>query len=198
MPSDSTSSPAASDLLRSRARAARRALTGAARDAAQARIVEALAGLADLRHPARVALYLPTDGEVDLAALHPLLRDRGAEVLVPVVGPDTTMVFRPLTPGVDLVPNRHGVAEPVGDGSTDVGAGDVDVVLVPCVAVDPDGRRLGFGAGYYDRALAGAATAGLRVGVAFDCQVVAAIEVEPWDVPMDLVVTESGVSGPGR
>ena len=61
---------------------------------------------------------------------------------------------------------------------------------MPCVAVDPDGHRLGFGAGYYDRALAGAA-ATARIGVAFEVQVVDRLEPAPWDVPLDVVVTEA-------
>jgi 5-formyltetrahydrofolate cyclo-ligase len=160
--------------------------------------VAALAGTEPLRAASRVGLYLPTDGEVDLAGLHPLLRDRGTEVLLPVIGPGATMTFRRLDEGVDLVTNRYGIAEPAGDGTDDVAAGDLDVVLVPCVAVDPGGRRLGFGAGFYDRALADAERRPQTVGVAFDCQVLERIDAQTWDVPMDLVVTESGVVEPGR
>ena len=71
------------------------------------------------------------------------------------------------------------------------------MVVVPCVAVDPSGNRLGFGAGYYDRALAGPSPV-IRLGVAFEVQVVDRIEPAPWDVPLDVVVTESRVIRPAR
>jgi 5-formyltetrahydrofolate cyclo-ligase len=197
VPSQPPSTPSSAEDLRARTRAARRALDGPERQDAESRIVVALAGAGPLRAAGRVALYLPTDGEVDLAGLHPVLRERGTELCLPVIGAGASMTFRRLDEGAGVATNRYGIPEPAGDGTDDVAAGDLDVVLVPCVAVDRNGRRLGFGAGFYDRALADAGRRPLTVGVAFDCQVVEGIDAQTWDVPMDLVVTESGVVEPG-
>jgi 5-formyltetrahydrofolate cyclo-ligase len=94
-------------------------------------------------------------------------------------------------------PNRYGIPEPTRlKGS--MSARWLDLVIVPLVAFDAAGTRLGSGAGYYDRALAHLA---LRqrwrrpkvVGIAYDFQQVAALERKPWDIPMDLVITDRTV-----
>lgn len=190
------------DELRARCRSARRAMDPATRRAAQGSLIEQLLALAELAPPeapapsVRLGLYLATDGEVDLSGAAEELEARGWQVLLPVIGPARSMTFAPWSPGSPVVENRFGVAEPAHDDADLVAADALRVVVVPCVAVDRSGHRLGFGAGYYDRALA-AATATLRVGVAFEVQVVERIRPEPWDVPLDVVVTESGVLRPG-
>jgi 5-formyltetrahydrofolate cyclo-ligase len=80
----------------------------------------------------------------------------------------------------------------------------IDVVVLPVVGFDRRGNRLGMGAGYYDRALrrrqdaARAWRRPLLVGVAFACQELPAIPASPWDVPLDLIVTERGIIAPVR
>jgi 5-formyltetrahydrofolate cyclo-ligase len=188
--------------VRQAARAARRALTGPERTRSEARIVELVLGLPELRRRGRLALYLPTDGEVGLAGLMEPMHRRGWELHLPVVGAERSMTFRPYPLGAALVPNRHGILEPVGSGDRDRTVGDLDVVIVPCVALDRDGHRLGFGAGFYDRALAGRPPGGpgaaVSVAVAFECQMAEVVPQAPWDVPMDLVVTEAAVVRPAR
>jgi 5-formyltetrahydrofolate cyclo-ligase len=74
-----------------------------------------------------------------------------------------------------------------------VGIESIDVIALPCVAVDPAGTRVGFGTGFYDRALAGIgelASPPILVGAAFEAQLLGAIDRRDWDVPLDLVVTE--------
>lgn len=187
--------------LRARCRWARRGMDPATRRTAQALLIEQLLGLTELAPPAeptasaRLGMYLATDGEADLSAAAEELEARGWQVLLPVIGPARSMTFAPWSPGAPVVENRFGVAEPVHDDADLVAADALRVVIVPCVAVDRSGHRLGFGAGYYDRALA-AATATLRAGVAFEVQVVERIRPQPWDVPLDVVVTETGVLRP--
>jgi 5-formyltetrahydrofolate cyclo-ligase len=175
----------------------------ATRRTAQASLIEQLLGLAELARPdepaasARIGMYLATDGEVDPSSAAEQLEARGWQVLLPVIGPARSMSFAPWSPGSPVVENRFGVAEPAHDDADLVAADALRVVVVPCVAVDRSGHRIGFGAGYYDRALADA-SATLRVGVAFEVQVVDRIRPEPWDVPLDVVVTEAGVLRPGE
>ncbi len=187
--------------LRSAARSARRGVAPHVRADAQVSIIGRLLGLDEIvrsdpsRRPRRIGLYHPTDGEADLRAAATTLRALGWTVLLPVIRDDTTMAFARWSEGQPLIPNRHGIAEP--DDTDELSdAGSLDVVVVPCVAVDPAGHRLGFGAGYYDRALAGADRT-LRVGIAFEVQVMAHLEPAPWDVPLDVVVTEAQVIRPG-
>lgn len=184
---------AVADQLRRSSRAARRELDGPGRASAQRRIAEQLSALDELADCTDVGWYLPTDGEVDLdPALEPL-RSRGVRLWLPVVGDERTMEFAAWLPGADLLPNRFGIDEP-GPEAERRTAAELGAVVVPCVAVDAVGHRLGFGAGYYDRALADSAA--VRIGVAFEVQVVDRIEPAPWDVPLDLVITEAGVLRP--
>lgn len=181
---------------RERGREARRALGRSARRDASAAIVATLARLPELTAATAVAGYLPTEDEVDLRALWSELRGRGTRMHLPRIhdGAGRGMDFVAWEPGGDLSPNRFGVPEPSGPP---VGVGTLEVVVLPCVAVDDEGARVGFGAGYYDRALAAApGTEPRRIGVAFDVQRVAAIESRDWDVPLDVVVTDTVVLRP--
>jgi 5-formyltetrahydrofolate cyclo-ligase len=180
----------ASAATRRRARLARRALGDGERAVAEERICRSVESLQELSRAARVGWYLATDGEVDLDPAAGALRAEGTELWLPVGGPSRSMRFAAWTPTTPLVPNRYGIAEPVGSPDELVGPAELDAVVVPCVAVDLEGHRLGFGAGYYDRALADAA-ATARIGVAFEVQVVDRLQPAPWDVPLDVVVTEA-------
>ena len=183
----------------------RRALTPAARAAAERAIRAWLERLGIFRRGAHVALYLPMQGEVDLRpCLAPAWR-RGVRVYVPriVSRRRRRMLFAPWTAGGKRRTNAFGIVEP---GSA-AGARPViglDAVVLPLVGFDLAGNRLGMGAGYYDRALRrrrdrGAAWRRPRlIGVAYACQQVPAIAASPWDVPLDLVVTERGVIVPRR
>jgi 5-formyltetrahydrofolate cyclo-ligase len=134
---------------------------------------------------------MPVDGEVDLRVVADRLRGAGWSLALPVVGPDGTMAFHRWEPDGELRPNRYGIDEPVG--SEPVGVEDLDVVVVPAVGVDRHGNRLGFGAGFYDRALSDRPADLLTVAAVFECQLVDRLEPRPWDVPVDVVVTERAV-----
>lgn len=180
--------------------AARRALTAEARREASAAVAERLAALSELVGPGRLATYAAAEDELDLAPLADLLRTRGWQLHLPRISSvgDRTMDFVEWLPGAPLTANTYGIAEPTGES---VVVGELDVVVLPCAAVDALGTRVGFGAGYYDRALAGIAdqpshTRAALVAVAFDCQRVAPIARRPWDVPADIVVTDRVVLRP--
>lgn len=93
----------------------------------------------------------------------------------------------------DLAPGSRGIPEPLDPVAVDPGP-DV-AVLVPGVAFDEHGRRLGYGGGFYDSFLA--TTPALRIGVCFDCQIVAEVPVESHDLPVRVIVTERRVIRPG-
>lgn len=187
-----------SDVLRRRGREARRALSPAERATAARQVADRVAALVAAIAPGTAGSYLPTDGELDPAFVVDLLRDAGWAMHLPVIGPQRTMQFAEWHEDTPLRENRYGIEEPAEVGEL-VPVRSLDLVLVPCVAVDPMGHRLGFGAGYYDRALSDAEDPTmtssrprpLLVGVVFDVQVVPRVEPQPWDVALDAVVCES-------
>lgn len=97
----------------------------------------------------------------------------------------------------DLEPGRFGIEEPKRTirelDARSISIRDVELVIVPGVAFDAQCGRLGHGQGYYDRLLADATESTFICGIAFDSQIVPAIPLEPHDIRMDVVVTESRV-----
>jgi 5-formyltetrahydrofolate cyclo-ligase len=175
--------------LRSQIRSARRDLEPAARRASDQRIQQRTFEVLAARPPGLVALSMPTDGEADVATLAPALRSAGWTIALPVVGSgdEPTMHFAVWEDGAELLANRYGIPEPTGGGTVPVG--DLDVVIVPAVAVDPEGHRLGFGAGYFDRALVDRRADSLLVAAVHDAQFVDHVPVDDHDVHVDVVVT---------
>lgn len=179
--------------LRRAMRARRRALPAADVRAASRAVVAHLSSLPSVARARTVALFAVrvSDGELDPAPLAD-----GRRALFPVVaaasgepgGP--SLAFRAAAPS-ELVADRYGIPAPVAAAPT-VALDDADVVIVPGLAFDRAGHRLGEGAGYYDSALRGAPRP-LRVAVAHDFQLVDRVPVGPADEPVDLIVTPAGV-----
>jgi len=136
--------------------------------------------------------------EVDLRELDVALRARGASIAYPAIGEDGDMVFRHVADPSRMVERGHMFAEPseedplVGGDGRDLAS--IDVVVVPALAVDPTGHRIGYGAGYYDRALARAAPGGATsIAVAYDFQLISEVPVTEGDVAVRFVVTDHRV-----
>jgi 5-formyltetrahydrofolate cyclo-ligase len=111
------------------------------------------------------------------------------------------MEFRRYLPGTRTHVDRHGLVAPEGHGAR-IAPRRLDVVFVPLVAIDPSGTRLGMGGGFYDRLFAFRHRRNTwrkprLVGVAYDLQRVPHITRKPWDVPLDYVITESGLHRTG-
>ncbi len=173
--------------LRRRALAARQSAHEAATDAGE-QLVEHFPF--ELLGPdAIVSAYWPLPGEIDPRPLMAALAARGARLALPViVAPGSPLIFREWQDGEKLEPRAFGLMEPPESAPELV----PDILLVPLLAIDPDGNRLGFGKGYYDRTLAGLRAAGapLAVGLAYEAQMVAAVPVDEFDQPLDWLVTE--------
>ncbi|MDE5608634.1 MAG: 5-formyltetrahydrofolate cyclo-ligase [Muribaculaceae bacterium] len=86
------------------------------------------------------------------------------------------------------------IEEPLGDETADIA--DIDLIIVPAVAFDPQGNRVGRGRGYYDRLLARAKS--VTIGVGYDFQLFDSVETEPHDIPLDIVITETHCHRPRR
>jgi 5-formyltetrahydrofolate cyclo-ligase len=184
--------------LRKQLRAERRSM-GAADHARRSRLAgKALAALPGLRAGKRLALYLPFDRETDTAALLGAARRRGARVFVPVIVDRRhgRIRFYPLDGKTRR--GTFGIAVPSALARP-VPARWLDLIVIPLVGVDPQGRRLGMGGGFYDRALEfrrrrrGHWRGPRLVGLAFDCQRTDSKFAQAWDVQLDALATESGL-----
>jgi 5-formyltetrahydrofolate cyclo-ligase len=172
--------------LRASARAARRSLRTPERQQASTTIVARLQRLPDVRDATTILLYAAQPTEVDLGGLVRPLRSRGARTLFPrVVGEQLDLVAAADLRTLEL--GYRGIREPAGPR---VGPEVVDVAIVPGVAFDPLGGRLGQGGGHYDRLLARLPERCLRIGVCFACQMVPRVPRSAHDEAVDLVVTE--------
>lgn len=138
----------------------------------------------------RVAAYLAMPTEPPTSALIASLIDRGCEVIVPIVAADHLLSWASVDHSMQLTTSPMGIPEPTTSGaSTEIGP--CDVVLVPALAADHAGHRLGRGAGYYDRALT-SVTAPI-VAVVFTEELLPQIPYESHDVRVDAVLTPSGM-----
>ena len=177
-----------------RARAKRRAAHAeqdAAAAAVQRHFLDCLEQNIGLPAGAVVAGYWTTGDELDVRPLLGALDDAGYRCALPVVvAPDAVLVFRRWRTGDVLTAGRFGIMEPGADAE----AVTPDLVIVPLLAFDRAGYRLGYGAGYYDRTLGALRGAGpvVAVGVGFAAQGVDAVPHDAADARLDWVVTETG------
>lgn len=139
-----------------------------------------------------VSGFFPIRSEADIRPLMHRLKARGARLCVPAIIDKQTIVFRQVEDGIPLIDTGFGTSGP----GPDAAELDPDLMLVPLSAFDARGHRIGYGAGYYDRAIARLRDMGRAprlIGIAFDCQEVDAVPEEPHDVALDAVLTESGL-----
>ncbi|GIX47729.1 MAG: 5-formyltetrahydrofolate cyclo-ligase [Candidatus Tectimicrobiota bacterium] len=172
---------------------ARRArLTPAEIEAKSAAIAAHLGALPAFRASHTLMVYLSLPQEVQTQPLIALARQQGKRLVVPVVR-EQALLAVPL-PGDPAALQRgpYGILEP-RDTRHVVPPSAIEGVLVPGVAFDPCGGRLGFGKGYYDRFLKQLAPAAWTCGLAFHCQLVPQVPMGPADVRVHYVVTEAGV-----
>jgi 5-formyltetrahydrofolate cyclo-ligase len=151
----------------------------------------ALAGhvLRDCPPPPRTVVsgFWPLGEEIDIRALLLALHERGHQIALPVTPRrGEALTFRGWQPGDVLIPERFGTMRPVGPVMVP------DMLLVPLLAFDAAGGRLGYGGGFYDRTLA-ELPGRFRLGCAFAAQQVDAVPVGPYDIRLDAVATENGI-----
>ncbi len=144
---------------------------------------------------AAVAGYVAIRGELDVSAALAALSASGHTLCLPVTLSNRELIFRQFMPGDVLDKGAYGIAIPPASAPIIV----PDVLLVPLVAFDAAGHRLGYGAGYYDRAIHKLKhkNNNLKVfGVAFSCQQAAEIPAEAGDEKLDAIITEAGIIHP--
>ncbi|MBK5017387.1 5-formyltetrahydrofolate cyclo-ligase [Pantoea sp. S62] len=180
--------------IRQQVRHLRRAMT----DEQQAQAAEQLAELALNYAPVttarNIALFLSVDGELNTRPLIARLWHLKKAVYLPVLHPFSpgNLLFLRYSPDTTLIPNKLRIPEPPLDIRQLSTLDQLDLMLVPLVAFDQHGQRLGMGGGFYDRTLQNWRQHGfLPVGLAHDCQQVDSLPVAEWDVPLPAVMTPS-------
>jgi 5-formyltetrahydrofolate cyclo-ligase len=139
-----------------------------------------------------VSGFWPMRSEVDVRPLMFALREHGARLCLPAILDKHTIVFRELVRGAPMVDMGFGTVGPHEEAEVL----DPAIMLVPLAAFDARGHRIGYGAGYYDRAIARLHDKGMPprlIGIAFDCQEVERVPDENHDVVIPEILTESGL-----
>lgn len=184
--------------LRRRLRLARRALSEGYRREAEARACQRLHELARARHARVVAVYAAHRSEADPRRFAERWLASGGVVVWPRVvdGASGALVFHQLPGPAALRLGYRGIEEPPAS-APEVSPTALDLVVVPGLAFDRLGHRLGQGGGFYDRLLASPALRATTVGLAFGCQILAQVPCEAHDQRVAYVVTELGVADGG-
>lgn len=191
------SDPASRNQLRRRLRTQRQALTPAEQTRAARALVAQLTATRLFRVSRRIALYLPNDGEIEPVAVMERLWQMHKTCYLPILSRlrHDRLWFAPFTPDTPLAVNRFGIPEPQVPARRWRRAQDLDLILMPLVAFDARGNRLGMGGGFYDKSLAFLRSRGRwhkphLLGLAHDFQRVDRLDACAWDVPLQGVATD--------
>lgn len=153
---------------------------------ASARIRRYTEQLPEFRKAKTILLYHSLQDEVDTSSFLELWK-HDKRILLPVVKENDLIIcdYHP----ENLKPGSFGILEPQGNEITDLSI--IDLIIIPGVAFDKNRNRLGRGKGYYDRLLS--RLTAHKIGICYDCQITDLIPVEEHDIPMDYIITESGI-----
>ena len=188
-------------VLRKQIRQQRCALSDSEREHAAFLLCERIASTRAFKQSKHIAFYLANDGEMELTLLIQHAWQQGKHVYLPVLAEPNTqrLWFIPYTSESKLKNNRFGIPEPIHSRKTRLRKTlSLDLILMPLVAFDEQGNRVGMGGGFYDRTLAF-----LRqrkywhkpnlLGVAYEFQKQKQLETNPWDIPLQSIATEQSL-----
>ncbi|MCL5425772.1 MAG: 5-formyltetrahydrofolate cyclo-ligase [Gammaproteobacteria bacterium] len=188
--------------LRRLLRRNRQALSAHEQHLAAQRLCAQLKTLPEIRRARRLSLYLPVNGEIDPTLILPWLHKRNVKLYLPVLRPfsDNNLWFVAYHADTPMVKNRFGIDEPdlrfSAQRRNRLPAWALDTLIVPLVGFDAKANRMGMGGGFYDRSLAFMHRSGpspTLIGVAHACQQVASLPIEPWDIPLQAVVSDQDI-----
>ncbi|VUD53843.1 5-formyltetrahydrofolate cyclo-ligase [Thalassocella blandensis] len=182
--------------LRQKMRALRRALSQAQQKTASRRLCWRLSKHPAFKQAKTIAFYMASDGEISPWPLLKLALKQNKQVFLPAIRPNNGMEFRQFCEKRQLKKNQFNILEP-HPSSVRIGSAQLDVILMPLVAFDAEGNRLGMGGGYYDRALSFKRSfkkAGpTLIGLAHNLQEHPLIHTESWDIPLNFIATDARV-----
>lgn len=192
--------------IRLQVRKLRQALSQQQQLQAACALAQQMLQLPELQQATHIALYLSNDAELSTEALISALWQAGKQLYLPVLHPFAPgyLIFQRYQPTTTMRLNRFQIPEPVLNCAELMPVAQLDLICTPLVAFDPQGNRLGMGGGFYDRTLSQldnasphlstlTATKPVLIGLAHQCQQVAQIPVEAWDIPLPLIVTPTQI-----
>jgi 5-formyltetrahydrofolate cyclo-ligase len=177
---------------------ARASLSNAVRDDAALQVGEHLLQLPELQQPCQIGSYFSVKAELPTHAINQRLMAHEHQLSLPILHPFRAghLLFMQLSQTTQWTHNRFGIPEPELDVRHVTPLDQLNVLLVPLVGFDATGNRMGMGGGFYDRTLSAWRQGKINVlpiGLALDCQYVDTLPVQPWDVPLSMVITPSKV-----
>lgn len=185
--------------LRQQIRKHRRALNDLEREQASFLLCERIASSREFQKSKHIAFYLANDGEIDLSLLIEHAWQQGKCCYLPVLAEPNSqrLWFIPYTASTKLINNRFGIPEPIHSHKMRLRKTlSLDLILMPLVAFDSQGNRVGMGGGFYDRTLAFLKHRKYwhkpnLLGVAYEFQKQTQLEVKPWDIPLQAIATDA-------
>ena len=180
------------NLIRKTVLRQRRALSALEKSQAESVMLESLLDWEVFKNAGVIHVFISKPDEPDTRPIIEHCWCSRKKIAVPVVLPDTFDLFHSEIKSFDdLVSGMHGTQEPYPERRIKINPESFDLVIVPGVAFDRQGGRLGHGKGYYDRFLE--LTRAFRLGFTFDCQLLETVPTELHDVPMNAILSESGI-----
>lgn len=181
--------------LRTHIRQQRQQLSEAFQKQAAGAICKQLVNLSNYQQASSIALYLTHEAEVDTQAIIQAATQNDKIIALPVIEAQYLLSFYPYAPGDVLQNNKYGIAEPNAKQLNAIPLQAIDLLIMPLLAFDKEGHRIGQGAGYYDRTLATLSKQErpYLCGIAYELQKVDHIDTDAWDIDLDAVVTEEQI-----
>ena len=180
------------NLIRQKVLCQRKKLSLLKKSQAESVMLESLLNWEVFKNAGVIHIFISKPDEPDTRKIIEHCWSSKKKIAVPVVLPDTFDLFHSEIKSFDdLVSGMHGTQEPCPERREKIYPESFDLVIVPGVAFDKLGGRIGHGRGYYDRFLE--LTPALRLALAFDCQLLETVPTEPHDVPMNAILSESGI-----
>ncbi|MDI6799405.1 MAG: 5-formyltetrahydrofolate cyclo-ligase [Actinomycetota bacterium] len=177
---------------------ARAVLTVVERGEKSKKLSTLLFSMEQIKRAETIAFYISCKDEVETAEMIERAVRMGKRVCAPVSKACERRLDMVCIAGLDgeTQEGAYGILEPIETKGRLVKADEIDVVILPALAFDRTGSRLGYGCGYYDRFLKGIKEGAVSIGLAFEAQIVAEVPFESHDVKADYIVTEAEIIGP--
>lgn len=187
--------PSTTQSLRQQKRAQRRQLEPAQQAQHAVQLAQQITQHRSFTDSQRIAAYLANDGEIDPVHIIHQAWNLGKEVYLPILSAhENSLLFAPYTQHSVMQRNQFGIEEPTCPSAQWRKAEAMDLILLPLVAFDEQGNRMGMGSGFYDRSLAHIRQhekPARLIGLAHEIQKTTRLQAQSWDIPLDAIVTEA-------
>jgi 5,10-methenyltetrahydrofolate synthetase len=158
------------------------------------KIKERLFSIPEFVNSCTVLFYVSFKSEVNTWNMIEECKKSGKKIVIPVVIPETrNLLLSRITSFDELTPSNYGILEPKAEFIRPVSIEEINTIIVPGVAFDEQGYRIGYGGGYYDRLLQNLPYGCSTIGLAFEMQMINSVPREAHDVRVDMIVTEERI-----